>query len=152
MLHALSDMYETTRLADGPVLDVQVADDEKLRVSGVEDRLVQVMRNLIANAQSFSPPNGKIVMKGSRTNGHVEVVVEDEGPGIPESKMTAIFDRFYTERPKGEKFGTHSGLGLSISKQIVEAHRGTIRAMNRYADDDPKKVLGARFIIRLPVR
>lgn len=152
MLHALSDMYETTRLADGPVLDVQVAEDEKLRVSGVEDRLVQVMRNLIANAQSFSPPNGKIVMKGSRTNGHVEVVVEDEGPGIPESKMTAIFDRFYTERPKGEKFGTHSGLGLSISKQIIEAHRGTIRAMNRYADDDPKKVLGARFIIRLPVR
>jgi len=152
MLHALSDMYETTRLPDGPVLDVQVADDAKLRVSGVEDRLVQVMRNLIANAQSFSPPNGKIVMKGSRTNGHVEVVVEDEGPGIPESKMTAIFDRFYTERPKGEKFGTHSGLGLSISKQIIEAHRGTIRAMNRYADDDPKKVLGARFIIRLPVR
>lgn len=152
MLHALADMYETTRLPDGPVLDVQVADDEKMRVSGVEDRLVQVMRNLIANAQSFSPPNGKIIMKGSRTNGHVEVVVEDEGPGIPESKMTAIFDRFYTERPKGEKFGTHSGLGLSISKQIIEAHRGTIRAMNRYADDDAKKVLGARFIIRLPVR
>lgn len=152
MLHALSDMYETTRLPDGPVLDVQVADDAKLRVSGVEDRLVQVMRNLIANAQSFSPPNGKIVMKGSRTNGHVEVVVEDEGPGIPESKMTAIFDRFYTERPKGEKFGKHSGLGLSISKQIIDAHRGTIRAMNRYADDDPKKVLGARFVIRLPVR
>ena len=110
------------------------------------------MRNLIANAQSFSPANGTILLKASRTNGYVEVQVEDEGPGIPESKMTAIFDRFYTERPKGEKFGTHSGLGLSISKQIIEAHRGTIRAMNRYAEDDPKKVLGARFIVRLPVQ
>jgi len=152
MLEALGDMYETTRMPNGPVLKVQVQDDGKLRVSGVEDRLVQVMRNLIANAQSFSPPNGTILLKASRTNGYVEVQVEDEGPGIPESKMTAIFDRFYTERPKGEKFGTHSGLGLSISKQIIDAHRGTIRAMNRYADDDPKKVLGARFIVRLPVQ
>jgi two-component system, OmpR family, sensor histidine kinase ChvG len=152
MLHALADMYETTRLPNGPLLKVQVQTDGKLRVSGVEDRLVQVIRNLIANAQSFSPPNGTILLKASRTNGYVEVQVEDEGPGIPESKMTAIFDRFYTERPKGEKFGTHSGLGLSISKQIVEAHRGTVRAMNRYAEDDPKTVLGARFIVRLPVK
>jgi two-component system sensor histidine kinase ChvG len=152
MLHALADTHETTRMPDGPVLKVEVPEDAKLRVAGVEDRLVQVMRNLIANAQSFSPPGGAIVMKALRTNGHVEVVVEDEGPGIPESKMAAIFDRFYTERPKGEKFGKHSGLGLSISKQIIEAHRGTIRAMNRYADDDSTRVLGARFIIRLPVR
>lgn len=152
MLHALADMYETTRMPDGPVLKVEVPEDAKLRVSGVEDRLVQVMRNLIANAQSFSPPGGAIVLKASRSDGYVEVQVEDEGPGIPESKMSAIFDRFYTERPKGEKFGKHSGLGLSISKQIIEAHRGTIRAMNRYADDDPTKVLGARFIVRLPVR
>ena len=152
ILYALTDMYETTRLPNGPVLKVQVQDDAKLTVSGVEDRLVQVIRNLIANAQSFSPPNGTILLKASRTNGYVELQVEDEGPGIPESKMTAIFDRFYTERPKGEKFGTHSGLGLSISKQIIEAHRGTIRAMNRYAADDPKKVVGARFIVRLPVQ
>jgi len=152
MVHALADMYETTRLPNGPVLKVQVQQGAKLGVVGVEDRLVQVMRNLIANAQSFSPPNGTILLKASRTNGYVEVQVEDEGPGIPESKMTAIFDRFYTERPKGEKFGTHSGLGLSISKQIIEAHRGTIRAINRYAEDDPKKVLGARFTVRLPAQ
>jgi two-component system sensor histidine kinase ChvG len=152
MLDALEDMYETTRLPNGPSLKVQIQKDAKLRVSGVEDRLVQVMRNLIANAQSFSPPNGTITLKASRTNGYVEIQVEDEGPGIPESKMTAIFDRFYTERPKGEKFGKHSGLGLSISKQIIEAHRGTIRAMNRYAEDDPQTVLGARFVVRLPVQ
>jgi two-component system sensor histidine kinase ChvG len=160
MVQALSDMYETTRPANGPSLKVDVAKGANLHVSGVEDRLVQVMRNLIANAQSFSPPDGTIRLKASRTNGYVEVVVEDDGPGIPESKMTAIFDRFYTERPKGEKFGTHSGLGLSISKQIVEAHRGTIRAVNRYAPDTAKdapkdgakKVLGARFTVRLPVQ
>ena len=78
----------------------------------------------------------------------VLVTVEDEGPGIPEDKLTAIFDRFYSERPPGEKFGTHSGLGLSISKQIVEAHRGRIWAENR--KDSSGIVAGARFSVRLP--
>ncbi|MDH3702993.1 MAG: ATP-binding protein, partial [Alphaproteobacteria bacterium] len=80
-----------------------------------------------------------------------EVVVEDSGPGIPEAKVSAIFDRFYTERPKGEKFGKHSGLGLSISKQIIEAHGGTITAENRHPEGDPKTIAGARFVVRLPV-
>jgi two-component system sensor histidine kinase ChvG len=78
----------------------------------------------------------------------VEIAVADEGPGIPEGKLSAIFDRFYSERPEGEKFGTHSGLGLSISKQIVEAHGGTIRAENLY--DAHCAVRGARFVMRLP--
>ena len=73
----------------------------------------------------------------------------DQGPGIPEGKLEAIFDRFYTERPEGEKFGTHSGLGLSISTQIVEAHRGTITAENRRDVDG--SIIGARFTVRLPV-
>ena len=72
--------------------------------------------------------------------------MEDEGPGIPPSKLAAIFDRFYTERPAGEKFGTHSGLGLSISKQIVDAHNGKITAANR---DDRT---GARFTVKIPAR
>jgi two-component system sensor histidine kinase ChvG len=71
---------------------------------------------------------------------------------MPEGKLEAIFDRFYTERPAGEKFGTHSGLGLSISKQIVEAHGGEIFARNRHADDEPgeAKIRGAIFTVRLP--
>jgi two-component system sensor histidine kinase ChvG len=74
--------------------------------------------------------------------------VEDQGPGIPDNKLEAIFDRFYSERPTAEKFGTHSGLGLSISKQIAEAHGGTLRASNLLGADG--SVTGARFTLRLP--
>lgn len=119
-----------------------------LPVWGHEDRLVQVFRNIIANAISFSPPNGTIRIVASRQSGYVVVNIEDEGPGIPPGKLEAIFGRFYSERPEGEKFGTHSGLGLSISKQIMESHHGTIHAENR--TDRTGKVLGARFVIRLP--
>jgi two-component system sensor histidine kinase ChvG len=103
----------------------------------------------MANAISFSPPGATIHIAATREGDVVVVTVEDEGPGIPEGKLEAIFERFYTERPAGEKFGTHSGLGLSISKQIVEAHRGTIRAENRRDVDG--SVIGACFIVRLPV-
>jgi two-component system sensor histidine kinase ChvG len=117
-------------------------------VPGVEDRLVQVFRNLIVNAVSFSPPGGTIALGLQRGADAVIVTVDDMGPGIPEAKLVAIFDRFYSERPAGEKFGTHSGLGLSISKQIVEAHLGAIRAENRRGEDG--RILGARFVVRLP--
>ncbi|MDE2228503.1 MAG: stimulus-sensing domain-containing protein [Alphaproteobacteria bacterium] len=119
-----------------------------LPVPGIEGRLVQVFRNLIANAVSFSPAGGAIRIDARRDGGSVVVTVDDEGPGIPEGKFAAIFDRFYSERPRGEKFGTHSGLGLSISKQIVDNHRGQIWAENRV--DDRGQVLGARFVVRLP--
>ena len=114
----------------------------------MESRLGQVFRNLITNAISFSPPGGTIRVAAERHGDFVRVAVEDEGPGIPEGKLGAIFDRFYTERPVGEKFGTHSGLGLSISKQIVEAHHGIIRAENR--SDAQGRILGARFVVELP--
>jgi two-component system sensor histidine kinase ChvG len=119
-----------------------------LAVMGHEDRLVQVFRNIIANAISFSPANGTIRIAASRQSGYVVVSIDDDGPGIPPGKLEAIFERFYSERPEGEKFGTHSGLGLSISKQIIASHHGTIRAENRA--DRAGKILGARFIIRLP--
>ena len=85
----------------------------------------------------------------SRREADIEIDVIDEGLGLPEGKLEAVFDRFYSERPEGEKFGTHSGLGLSISKQIVEAHGGTIRAENRYKANGA--ISGARFIVRLPI-
>jgi two-component system sensor histidine kinase ChvG len=118
-----------------------------LRVLGMEGRLGQVLRNLISNAVSFSPAGGEIVLGAQRQGRTVSVWVDDQGPGIPPDKLTAIFERFYSERPKGEKFGTHSGLGLSISKQIVEAHGGTLTAEN--LRDEEGRILGARFTLRL---
>jgi two-component system sensor histidine kinase ChvG len=76
-----------------------------------------------------------------------EISVEDEGPGIPDAKLEHIFDRFYSERPEGERFGQHSGLGLSISRQIVQALKGRISAENRR--DRTGAIVGARFVVRL---
>ena len=109
---------------------------------------MQVIRNLIGNAKSFSPPHGVITLSARETGNVIELGVEDEGPGIPEANLEHIFDRFYSERPAGEQFGTHSGLGLSISRQIVEALQGRISAENRR--DAEGKMLGARFVVRLP--
>jgi two-component system sensor histidine kinase ChvG len=149
MLHALVDMHEATRAEGAPRLTLDITDRGRvLIVPGTESRLSQVFVNVIANAASFSPPDGEIHIRAGADGRAVLVSVEDQGPGIPEDKLTAIFDRFYTERPAGEKFGTHSGLGLSISKQIVEAHRGRIWAENR--TDATGAVCGARFLIRLP--
>lgn len=145
MLEMLVELYTTTRKADGPTIDLDLTADA-LIVPGLEDRLVQVFRNLITNALSFSPPHGRIVIQGRKSGGFAEIAIENDGPSIPESKLEAIFDRFYSERPVGEKFGTHSGLGLSISKQIVEAHGGQIFACNREGG------AGARFVVRIPVR
>jgi two-component system sensor histidine kinase ChvG len=151
MLRALVDMRETTRAAGSPriVLDLPAGHSRALIVPGIESRLSQIFLNAIANAVSFSPPDGEIRIRAVPDGRAVLVTVEDQGPGIPPDKLTAIFDRFYSERPAGEKFGTHSGLGLSISKQIVEAHRGRIWAENR-TDGPAGGPGGARFLIRLP--
>jgi two-component system, OmpR family, sensor histidine kinase ChvG len=149
MLGALLDVHEATRTDGSPRLVLTIGrSDRALIVPGIETRLSQVFRNVIGNAVSFSPPLGEIRLRARHDGRAVLVTVEDEGPGIPDEKLTAIFDRFYTERPAGEKFGTHSGLGLSISKQIVEAHRGMIWAENR--KDADGATVGARFSIRLP--
>lgn len=153
MLRMLTDIHETTaaeRAAPRVLLDLPTGAD--LTVPGLEGRLVQVFQNIIANALSFSPPDGTVAVSARATGEFVEVTVADQGPGMPEGKLEAIFDRFYTERPAGEKFGTHSGLGLSISKQIVDAHGGEIFARNRHADSEPDaaEVRGAVFTVRLP--
>jgi two-component system sensor histidine kinase ChvG len=148
ILDTLQQLDEATRDgANDPRLIVD-APSEGLAVRAVEDRLVQVLRNLVGNAQSFSPPRGRIFLRARETGGMVELSVEDEGPGIPEGSLEQIFDRFYSERPTGEKFGQHSGLGLSISRQIVEALHGQISAENRR--DVAGRVTGARFVVRLP--
>ena len=140
----------------GPRFEMSLPPGKPLLVQGLEGRLGQVFRNLIANAISFSPPGGTIRLAARRDDGWAVVTVEDEGPGLPEGKLDSVFDRFYSERPHGEKFGTHSGLGLSISRQIIEAHHGSIEAQNRAgmgARDEPgvTGVAGARFIVRLPL-
>src|SRR5271163_96903 len=151
MLRAIVDVHDATHAEDGPRLVLDLPERGRpLVVPGIETRLSQVFRNVIANAVSFSPPRREIRLTARLDGRAVLVNVEDEGPGVPEDKLTAIFDRFYTERPAGEKFGTHSGLGLSISKQIVEAHRGAIWAENRKTPGGA--VVGARFCIRLPAQ
>jgi two-component system sensor histidine kinase ChvG len=151
MLETLIEIQRTAQ-PDGPTFDLVVeGDPNALVVMGIEGRLVQVFRNLLSNAVSFSPPGGCIRIRCARDGDAVLVAVEDQGPGIPDAKLDAIFDRFYTQRPPGEKFGTHSGLGLSISRQIVETHGGRIWAENLHDPAAPLGAsLGARFTVRLP--
>ena len=148
ILRTLKELDDATRDQENdPRLEV-VAPPHGAAVLAVEDRVVQVLRNLIGNAQSFSPRAGRILAQVKDLGARVEISVEDQGPGIPDANLEHIFERFYSERPQGEKFGQHSGLGLSISRQIVEALQGQISVEN--VRDGKGKVLGARFIVRLP--
>lgn len=149
MLTTLADITRTTSSSRNVHIRTELRDRRHMVVNGMEGRLVQVFQNLIANAVSFSPSDGTITLKARRRNGVVVAEVLDEGPGISEGKEREIFSRFYSDRPQGEKFGTHSGLGLSISKQIVEAHGGKIFAETiRRGNGDPG---GARFVVQLPL-
>jgi two-component system, OmpR family, sensor histidine kinase ChvG len=148
LLRALVAVQEAGERADAPRFRLEVLDHQDLSVPGIEGRLGQVFRNLISNAVTFSPPGGTIRLSAQRQGGDVVVAISDQGPGIPEGKLEAVFQRFYTERPAGEKFGTHSGLGLSISKQVVDAHGGSIQAENRR--DESGRICGACFVVRLP--
>jgi two-component system sensor histidine kinase ChvG len=125
---------------------------DPIRIRGLEARLAQVFVNLITNATSFCEPGDAVRVWARRRENRVLVVVEDTGPGIPEQALINIFKRFYSERPKDD-FGNHSGLGLAISKQIVEAHGGVIWAENIRPTqaDVTSEPLGARFVVGLPV-
>jgi two-component system sensor histidine kinase ChvG len=121
-------------------------------VMGHDSALGQVVDNLIDNARSFSPPGGTVRVTCRRLRGEIEIAVDDDGPGINADTLEKIFERFYTDRPH-QTFGQNSGLGLSISRKIIEAHGGRLWAENRIAPAAPgeaPKVLGARFIARLP--
>jgi two-component system sensor histidine kinase ChvG len=121
-------------------------------INGLEPRLAQVFVNLITNAISFCEDGDAIRVWARRRDNRVLVVVEDTGPGIPDEALTKIFKRFYTSRPQSD-FGNNSGLGLAISKQIVEAHGGVIWAENiRPTEADvTSEPLGARFVVGLPI-
>ncbi len=121
-------------------------------VFGFDGRLAQVLNNLIDNAKSFSPPEGQVVVTIERRKKTVVIRIEDNGPGIKAEAFERIFERFYTDRPEQQGFGNNSGLGLSISKQIIEAHGGKIRAENLHHVDanGAPVVAGARFTIILP--
>ena len=133
-------------------LTLEDARPDAFIVLGHDSRLGQVIDNLIDNARSFSAPGGSVRVFCRRLKNWIEITVEDDGPGVPLESMERIFERFYTHRPD-QDFGQNSGLGLSISKQIVEAHDGRIWVENRQAvpvAGEPDKVVGARFLVRLP--
>ena len=122
------------------------------QVPGHDSRLGQVVDNLIENARSFSPPGGTLRVTCRRLKSNVEIFVDDDGPGVPPDAIEKVFERFYTDRPH-QRFGQNSGLGLSISKQIVDAHGGAIWVENRIGSPGTggaPTVTGARFIVRLP--
>lgn len=125
--------------------------NEPIVIHGLEARLAQVFVNLITNATSFCEDGDAVRIWARRRDNRVLVVVEDTGPGIPEQALNKVFNRFYSERPE-QQFGNHSGLGLAISKQIIEAHGGVIWAENiRPTDADvTSEPLGARFVVGLP--
>lgn len=123
----------------------------RFMVDGYDLRIGQVITNLIDNARSFVPAtDGRITLRLSANRENCLVHVEDNGPGISTENIDHIFRRFYTDRPEGEAFGQNSGLGLSISRQIIEAHGGTLTAENMI-DEASGKRLGARFIVTLPL-
>ncbi|MDX5361798.1 MAG: sensor histidine kinase [Alphaproteobacteria bacterium] len=148
MLEAIVAIYRDRIAPEQVRFELDIGQDP-LIVSGLESRLGQVVRNIVDNAISFAPPGSEIRLAASAAGGTVRISIEDEGPGLPPDTQELIFRRFYTERPETEAFGTHSGLGLSISRQIVEAHGGRIWAEN--ATDADGAVTGARFIVELPL-
>lgn len=154
LLHMLNNINDFLgREADAKGIEY-IADlpEKSIQVQGLEGRLAQVFVNLITNAISFCEEGDAIRVWARRRENRVLIVVEDTGPGIPNEALTKVFKRFYSERPEGQ-FGNNSGLGLAISKQIVEAHGGVIWAENiRPTEADmTSEPLGARFVVGLPV-
>ena len=155
VLGNITEFYEQTRSGDGAMVkNVTTLDPEApIFIRAFETPFAQVLRNLIDNALTFSDVDGEVrlnvdvKMKGDKER--VIITVEDDGPGIPPDNLETVFDRFYTQRPKGARFGSHSGLGLAICRQIITAHKGRIWAENR-VEPDSEKVLGARFVIDVP--
>ncbi len=155
LLTTLTSVANETKLGHDVAVEVRFegrGPSDTFSVPGHDSRLGQVISNLLSNAQSFSAAGGKVRILCRRVRSQIEIVVDDDGPGIREDALERVFERFYTDRPH-QGFGQNSGLGLSISKQIVEAHSGRIWAENRPGPVGPEgepTVAGARFVVRLP--
>jgi two-component system sensor histidine kinase ChvG len=155
LLTALASVANETRRDNNIAVELRFEGRNILdtfSVPGHDSRLGQVVSNLLSNAQSFSETGSKVRIACRRLRSNIEIVVDDDGPGIREDALSRIFERFYTDRPH-QGFGQNSGLGLSISQQIVEAHGGKIWAENRVGPsgaDGEATVAGARFVVRLP--
>ena len=147
LLRDIVSVYETTAKPGDPTV-VFEAGAEPQRVIGRDGPLGQVFRNLIDNARSFSPAGGIVRVVLSGADNEARILIEDDGPGVPSENLETVFERFYTSRPKGAAFGSNSGLGLSIVRQIVEAHGGRVWAENR--TNEHGEVQGARFQVVLP--
>jgi two-component system sensor histidine kinase ChvG len=155
LLSNLVDISRQIRTGRKPVeidlkIDTKNSDKAAYVVNGHDLRLGQIITNLIENARSFVPEKGgHINLKLSRAKDKIRVVIDDNGPGIQAEDINRIFERFYTDRPDGESFGQNSGLGLSISRQIAEAHGGSLKAENLH-DAKTGELKGARFVLSLP--
>ena len=152
LLREIVEVYEAGMKPDGVHVSFSGSPGEHAVIRGRDGPLGQVFRNLIDNARSFSPPGGQVRVTLSRDEIDpdlpIRVRVEDDGPGIPPDNLETVFERFYTSRPRGTAFGNNSGLGLSIVRQIVEAHGGRVWVENRKGPDGG--VAGARFEVALP--
>jgi len=152
LLRGTVNLFNDIHREDTPevVLEIAYAPGARpYQVFGHDSRLSQVITNLLDNAISFSPPDGRVAVRARKIGSEIQVAVEDEGPGIPEENLERIFERFYTDRPQ-ENFGQNSGLGLNISRQIAVAHGGRLYAENRPPRKEGAKSGGARFVMRLP--
>ena len=157
LLTDMADFYTQTGSPGAPPVRYVTSDEPSqvaLVVRGSGEKLGQVVRNLIDNALTFSPKGGEVrlrVRQGKGDDAGMAVLtVDDDGKGIPPDNLESIFDRFYTERPKGMAFGSHSGLGLAICRQIIRAHKGSIHAENRMAAGGDA-VTGAKFTVEIPL-
>lgn len=152
LLETVVSIARETRLSSGRNVTLSLEPKrwgkDAFYVLGHDSRLGQVFNNLIDNALSFSPPEGNVRIRAWREPTTICVTVDDDGPGIRADNIESIFERFYTDRPDADEFGQNSGLGLAITRQIVEAHRGTIRPENRTRADGT--IEGARFTVILP--
>ncbi|WP_332065276.1 sensor histidine kinase [Bartonella sp. CB189] len=153
LVHAINEVYRNQQTIDIKLHITPRPYGKAYLVLGHELRLGQVVSNLIENARSFVPhDNGRICITMKSDASNLILTIEDNGPGIRSENIECIFERFYTDRPKENAFGQNSGLGLSISRQIIEAHNGTITAENIVDPTAENSKTGARFIIVLPLK